>query len=67
MEAYFATLFDDIRYERSSTLLLSLPDADILKQYKLTDVEFIIIKNLAFEKLDRQRRIIEYVAVFLIE
>ena len=37
MEAYFATMFEDIRHERSLMLLLSLTDPDILKQSKFTD------------------------------
>ena len=55
MEAYFSNLFEDIRYERSLILLLSLTDPDILKQSKFTNDEINIIKNLAFEKLYRQR------------
>ena len=29
MEAYFATMFEDVRHERSLILLLSLTDPDI--------------------------------------
>ena len=32
METYFATMFEDVRHERSLILLLSLTDPDILKQ-----------------------------------
>ena len=39
MEAYFATMFEDVRLERSLILLLSLTDSDILKQSKFTDDE----------------------------
>ena len=67
MEAYFATMFEDIRHERSLILLLSLTDPDILKQSKFTDDEINIIKNLALEKLHRQRILKEYHAVSLLE
>ena len=65
MEAYFSNLFDDIRHERSLILLLSLTDSDILRQSKFTDDEIEIIKNLALEKLHRQRILKEYHAVSL--
>ena len=66
MEAYFNTIFEDVRHERSLILLLSLTDPDILKQSKFTDDEINIIKNLALEKLHRQRILKEHVAmVFL--
>ena len=67
MEQYFNTIFEDIRHERSLILLLSLTDPDILKQSKFTDDEIIIIKNLALEKLHRQRILKEYHAVSLLE
>ena len=67
MEAYFATMFEDVRHERSLILLLSLTDPDILKQSKFTDDEIKIIKNLALEKLHRQRILKEYHAVSLFE
>ena len=67
MEAYFATMFEEIRHERSLILLLSLTDPDILKQSKFTDDEINIIKNLALEKLHRQRNLKEYHAVSLLE
>ena len=51
MEAYLSDFFEDIRYEGSSTLFLSLPDADILRQSKFTDHEFDIFKDIALEKL----------------
>ena len=65
MEAYFTTLFDDIRHERSLILLLSLTDPDILRKSKFNDNEIEIIKNLALEKLHRQRILKEYHAVSL--
>ena len=55
MEAYFSNLFEDVRHERSLILILSITDPDILKQSKFTDDEINIIKNLALEKLHRQR------------
>ena len=58
-------MFDDIRLERSLIFLLSLTDPDILKQSKLTNDEINIIKNLALEKLHRQRTLNEYFAVSL--
>ena len=67
MEQTFSNLLEDVRYERSLILLLSLTDPDILKQSKLTDDEIIIIKNLALEKLDRQRILKEHIAMDLLE
>ena len=67
MEAYFTNLFEDIRIERSMILILSLIDSDILKQSKFTNDEIDIIRNLALEKLHRQRILKEYHAVSLLE
>ena len=67
MEQYFATMFEDIRHERSVILLLSLTDPDILKQSKFTDDEINIIKNLALEKLHRQRILKEHIAMDLLQ
>ena len=67
MEAYFATIFEDVRHERSLILLLSLTDSDILKQSKFTDDEINVIKNSALEKLHRQRILKEHHAVSLLE
>ena len=67
MESYFATIFEDIRHERSLILLLSLTDPDILKQSKFTDDEINITKNLALEKLHRQRILKEHIAMDLLE
>ena len=67
MEGYFNTIFEDIRHERSLILLLSLVEPSILKQVKFTDHEIEIIKNLALEKLHRQRILKEYHAVSLLE
>ena len=51
MEQNFAMIFEDVRYERSLILLLSLVEPSILKQSKFTDHEIDIIRNLALEKL----------------
>ena len=67
MEQYFTIMFEDIRHERSLILFLSLTDSDILKQSKFTDDEINIIKNLALEKLHRQRILKEHVAMDLLE
>ena len=67
MEQYFAVMFEDVRHERSLTILLSVTDPDVLKQPKFTDDEINIIKNLALEKLHRQRLLKEYVAIVLLE
>ena len=67
MENYFSNIFEDIRHERSLILLLSLVEPTILKQSKYTDHEIEIIKNLALEKLYRQRILKEYHAMSLLE
>ena len=67
MEAYFNTIFEDVTHEQSLILLLSLTDPDILKQSKFTDDEINILKNLALEKLHRQRILKEHIAMDLLE
>ena len=67
METYFATIFEDVRHERSLILLLSLVELDILKQSKFTDHEIDIIKNIPPEKLHRQRILKESIALDLLE
>ena len=67
MEQYYATMFEDVRHERSLILLLSSIDSDFLKQSKFTDDEMNIIKILALEILHRQRVLKEYVAVSSVE
>ena len=67
MEAYFNTIFEDVRHERSLILLLSLVEPDILKQSKFTNHEIDIIKNFALEKLLRQRNLKEISALDLLE
>ena len=53
--------------ERSLILLLSLTEPDILKQSKFNDHEIEIIKNIALEKIFRQRHRKEIVALDLLE
>ena len=67
MEQYFDNIFEDIRHDRSLILLLSLTDSDILRQSKFTDHEIDIIKNIALEKLHRQKNLNEIVALDLLE
>ena len=67
MEQYFTAIFEDVRHERSLIVLLSLVEPDTLKQNKFTDDEINIIKNLAFEKLHRQRILEEHIAMDLLE
>ena len=67
MEAYFNTIFEDVRHERSLILLLSLVEPDILKQSKFTDDEIDIIKNVALGKSHRQRNLKEIIALDLLE
>ena len=67
MDQYFNTILKYIRYERSLILLLSLVEPSILSQSKFTDHEIEIIKNIALEKLHRQRNLKEIVALDLLE
>ena len=67
MEAYFAVMFEDDRHEQSLILLLSLTNPDILKPAKFTDQEINFIRNLASEKLHRQRILEEEIAIALFE
>ena len=67
MESYFSNLFEDVRHERSLILLLGLVEPNILKQSKFTDHEIEIIKNLALEKLYRQRILKEHIDLDLLE
>ena len=57
MEQYFDNIFEDIRHELSLILLLSLVEPSIIKQSKIADHEIDIIKNIASEKLHRQRNL----------
>ena len=60
MEAYFATMFEEVRHERFLNLLLLLTGSDYLKQSKNTEDEINKIRNVAPEKLHRQRVLKEY-------
>ena len=50
MEQYFATVFEDVRHERSLILLLNLAEPDKLKPSMFTDNEIDIIKNISLKK-----------------
>ena len=67
MDHYFNTIFEDVRHERSLILLLSLVEPSIIKQSKFTDHEIEIIKNIALEKVFRQKNLKEIVALDLLE
>ena len=67
MEQYFATIFEDVRHERSLILLLSLTAPDILKQSKFTDDEIEFFKILALEKINRQRILKEHFTMELLK
>ena len=67
MEQYFNTIFEDIRYERALILILSLVEPDILKQSKFNDHEVEIIRDIALQKLNRQRNLKEIAALDLLE
>ena len=65
MEQYFSNLFEDISYERSLILLLSILEPDILNWSKITDREIDNIKSLALDKIHRQCILKEKVAMDL--
>ena len=67
MEQYFATISEDVRHKRSLIFLLSLVESDMLKQSQFTDHEIDIIKNIALEKLHRQRILKASIALDLLE
>ena len=67
MEAFFFNLFEDIRYERSLILVLSPVQPDIFKQSIFTDHEMNIIKDIALDKIYRQRILKRTVATDLLE
>ena len=62
MEAYFATIFEDVRHERNPVWLLSLVEPNILKQSKFADHEIEFIENIALEKIHKQRNLKEIFA-----
>ena len=67
METYFSTMFEEVRHERSLILLLSSVEPSILKQVKLTDHEIDIMKDIALQKIPRQRNLKEIIALVLQE
>ena len=67
MEAYFDSIFEDVRHERSLILVISIVEPDMLRQSKLLDHEKEITKNIALEELQRQRNLKEIIAMDLLE
>ena len=67
MEAYFDSIFEDVRHERSLILLISIVEPDIIRQIKFSDHEMETIKKIALEKLHRQRNLKEIIALDLLE
>ena len=68
MEAYFATIFEDVRHERSLILVLSLTDRDILGQSKFTDrLGNNLYKKFSFRKVTHTTNIKRGVAIALLE
>ena len=67
MEQNSATIFIDIRHERSLILLLSPVERAKLKQSKFIDDEVDMIKNIALEKLHRQGNLKKIIALDLLE
>ena len=67
MEQNFDSIFEDVRHQRSLILLFSLVETDILKQSNFADHEIKILKNIALEKLLRQRFLKEIIAMDLLE
>ena len=67
MEQYFASMFEDIRQERSLIILLSPTNPDSLRKSKFRDHEINIETTLALEILHRQKKLKEYVAISLLE
>ena len=45
MEAYFNTIFEDVRHKRSPILLLSLVEPDILNKANLEIVKLTLLKT----------------------
>ena len=67
MEAYFDSIFEDVRHERSLIFLLSIIEPDILRQSKFLDLQKENIKNIGLEKLNRQPNPKEFFAMDLLE
>ena len=60
-------MFENISHERSLMFLLSPTYSNKLKQAKFTDHEINLFKNIALEKLHRQRVFKEYTAIQLLD
>ena len=67
MEAYFNAMLEDVRHERSLILLLRLVEPDILRQSRFLIYEIDNNKDLALQKLHRQRNLKEIIALELLE
>ena len=67
MEQYFDSFLEDVRHKRSLILLLGFVEPDILKQSKFADQKTEIRKNIALEKLQRQRNLKENIAMDLLQ
>ena len=67
MEQYSNTNFEDTRYERAVILIFSLVEPDILKQSKFNDHEVEITRDIALQKLNRQRNLKGIAALDLLE
>ena len=57
MDQYFATVFEDVRHERSLILLLSLTDPNKLKHSKFKDDDVNFIEKYCFRKLTKATNI----------
>ena len=67
MEQIFSNVFEDLRYERSLILPPSITESARLRKSKFTDHENDNIKNIALEKLYKQRFLKETIALDLLE
>ena len=67
MEAYFDSIFEDVRHERSLILLFSKVEPDILRKRKFLDHEIEIFQNIAPEKIHKQRNLKELIAFKMLE
>ena len=55
MEAHSDSILEDVRHERALIILLSIVEPDIIKESKFLHHKIEIIKNIALEKIHRQR------------
>ena len=65
-ESYFATSFEVVRHEWSLKIIISITDPVILKKSGFMDRDKNT-KNLALQKLQRQKSLQEYTALPLID